>query len=224
MSHSRLYFTNATGNLPTPVSGTWTTTAQMTRFLMKPYKDGVTPVQAQTINIGASAGNSALDRMFITPGLNGAQTISGRVSGQLMVRELNTNDDVNRILITARVVHNNGVTIRGVLLPWANYGPTAEFLNNAVRNKSIISGAATVNVSPVAAQDGDRIVLEIGYQVSAGGTSPQAAAAWGGGAFSSPDLPQDETTTTAAAGWFDFGSVDLNFRQTQFIETSDEET
>jgi hypothetical protein len=222
---TRLYFAN--GQMP-PVapafSGAWFGATAGTRYVLKPWKDGVTPAVGDTISINATLNRPELDRQYVTYGLDGPQTIAGLCSGQLMVREFAANDDVNQVRLCAKVVSNDGATVRGTLLDLANYGPTAEFISNAsLRNKTIVSGAGNVSVNSINAEDGDRIVLEIGYACAAGGTTPQAAAAWGGGAYSSPDLPINETQTTAAAGWFDLGSVNLRFRQTQFISQSDEE-
>ena len=221
---TRLYFNQQISGAPVnpAPSGAWGATAGAGRCILAPWRDGVTPAvtlpHVRAINIGAGAGSTALDRICITPGLDGAQSISGRISGQLMVREYATTDNVDRAIVNAKLVSNDGATIRAVLLAQGIYGPTLEFVNNAThRNKTLISGTAVVNVSTVDAQDGDRIVFEIGWSNSTAGTTPQAGALWGGGAYNSPVLPVNETQTTAAAGWIDFRDLDLKFREDKFI-------
>lgn len=224
---TRLYFnSNISGSPVRPApSGSWGATAGYGNLILAPWKDGVNPIIGRAVNIGAGAGSTALDCSCITPGLAGAQTISGRISGQLMVREYATTNNVNRAIINAKVVSNDGNTIRGVLLAQGIYGPTLEFVNNAThRNKTLISGTAVVNVTTINAQDGDRIVFEIGWSNSTAGTTPQAGARWGGGAYGSTNLPVNESTTTNLPGWIDFRDVDLKFRKTQFIDIWDEES
>lgn len=222
---TRLYFTNIQATRVAPAfSGGWFSSTAGTRYSLNPGKDQNPVVVGATININATANRAELDRQYISPGLLTNTSISGPCSGQLMVREFNVNDDVNQVRLCATVVSNDGTTVRGTLLNLANYGPTLELINNAsLRNKTIISGAGNVSVNTIAALAGDRIVLEVGYACSAGGTTPQAAGSWGAGTFGSPDLPVDETTTTAAAGWFELGAVNLKFRKTQFFETSDDD-
>lgn len=231
---TRLYFNYTISGAPVnpAPSGAWSSTAGAGRCVLSPYRDGVTPavstLHTRAITIGATAPSTSLDRSCITPGLFGSQTISGRVSGQLMVREFANTDNVDQTWINAKVVSNDGNTIRGVLLAHARYGPNGQtvgdFINNAThRNKTLISGTTEVNVTTINALDGDRIVFEVGYGISINGTSPQASALWGGGAYGSPALPVNETQTTAAAGWIDFRDVSLKFRENKFTVFEDEE-
>jgi hypothetical protein len=221
---TRLYFSNFRASVAPAFSGAWSGTALASRYILNPFKDAMAVTVGSTIDLNALANRFELDRQYISPGLNGNQTISGLCSGQIMVREFATTDDVNQVRVCAKVVSNNGATVRGTLLNFANYGPTLEFINNAsLRNKTIVSGNGNVSVGTINALDGDRIVVELGYNATAGGTTPQAAAGYGGGGRFAADLPIDETTTTSMAGWFDLGSVNLKFRRTQFTEMSDEE-
>lgn len=213
-----LYFTNSQrpNNIAPAISGGafgWISGAQMTRWVMKPTKDNIVPTAGTTIDMAPASGNLVLDRQYISPGLAGGQPIIGVVSGQLMVREFANGDNVDRVFLCAKLVSNDGATVRGTLLNLANYGLTLEFLHTAMRNAHLATGQALTN--SLTAEDGDRIVLEIGYQNSAAGTTPQAAGAWGGNA---PNLPRDQTTT-AGAGWFSL-SGNLKFRRTEFIENS----
>lgn len=211
-----LYFAlNEQPNISPSFSGMWQTSAQATRRVLKPIKTKDAITIGTTIDGGAAAGSIYLDRQYVSPGLASQQIISGRISGQLMVREYNAGDNVDRVFLCAKVVSNNGQTIRGTLLPSGNYGPTLEFVNNAThRNKTIASGQ---NLTPVTGLPGDRLVFEIGYQNSTAGTTPQASAKWGTDA---PLLPINETQTTNGAGWIAI-TPDLKFNTTIFTSLDD---
>jgi hypothetical protein len=184
----------------------WTSTSLREERALNDVKGSTAIAVGSTIDTAAGAGSSGLDRVYVSRRLNGAQTISGTADMQLMVREFATTDNVDRGLIKAYVVNAAATSITGTLLALGNYGPTLEFINNATcRNKTYIDGDAITTVN---ANDNDRIVLEIGYQNSAAGTTPQAAAKWGENAT---DLPVNETQTTDGAGWFKL-SATLTFR------------
>ena len=128
-------------------------------------------------------------------------------SMQLMAREFATADNVDRGILGARIVNRAGDTVQATLLVVGPKGVTAEFINNAtMRNKTFAQGG-TVTATYTTVQ-GDRLVVEIGYQTSTGAsTTPQAAAKYGQNAT---DLPVNETQTTNGAGWIEF-SNDITF-------------
>ncbi len=212
-----LYFSSAQiPNISPSFSGMWMSTTGAQRNVLTPIPDQVVPAVGSTINLGVNAGFIALDRQYISPGLADNQTINGLYSGQLMVREFATTDNVDIVMLCAKVVSNDGSTLRGTLINSGNYGPVAEFVNNAsLRNKTIASGQTLTTVN---ALRGDRIVLEIGYQDSAGGTTPQAGAGWGS---SAPRLPVNETSTTNGAGWL-LITPTLRFNTTSFSSFSED--
>ncbi len=217
-----LYFSSsAIPNKVIPAfSGMWKSTGDATRSILTPnkIKDAITI--GTTINGATTAFTPFLDRQYVTPGLNGRQVISGFISGQLMAREFATNDDVNRVVMCARVFSNDGTTVRGTLLGSGNYGDTLELINNASCRNHIIASGAVATMNAVTGLDGDRIVFEIGYVCTAGGTSPQAAAKWGAGA---PLLPQNATQATDGAGWL-LLFPNLKFRSTQINRIESDET
>lgn len=180
-------------------------TGQGTRWGMYPEKGWSPMVDSDLIAFSVStAGSRALDRQYISPPLRGQQVISGQCSGRLMVQEGAANDNVDQIIVCLRLVNRSGTFYRATGLNIGHYGNTVEF-NNAFRNKNFASGTSLTTIT---GQDGDRIVLEIGYASSAGGTTCQAQARWGD---TSPDLPINETQTTDGASWFGMGNVDLVF-------------
>lgn len=207
-----LYFSlNQIPSISPSFSGMWQSTTGAVRRVMTSQlnKDPITT--GPTINGAGDAGFTYLDRQYITPGLAYPQVIQGRISGQLMVREIAATDNVDRVLLCAKVVSNDGLTLRGVLLDSGNYGPTLEFIATGThRNKTIASGQI---INTITGSQGDRLVFEIGYQHSTAGTTPQASAKWGSLAAR---LPVNETQTTNGAGWIAVTS-DLVFNKTIFI-------
>jgi hypothetical protein len=207
---TRMYFPATTAAAVSPTYDTgWNYNSEAGRYKLVSTK-GSSAITVGT-RIGAwtaTAGQKALDRQYVSDPLSGAQTVSGTVKLQLMVREYATSDNVDQIILVMTVVSNDGGTVRGTLLSIGNYASTGEFINNAThRNKK---GADGDSLNSVSAQDGDRIVVEIGYSNSTSATSPEGSAKWGENAT---DLPEDETQTTNGAGWIEF-SANLTFQAT----------
>lgn len=202
---TRFYFPLDTAAPVNPdFTAAWNYTSEAVRRALASSK-GSSSVTAGTQVGPWTAGNYALDRQYISAPL-AAQTISGTFKGQLMVREYADTDNVAAVLICVKVVSNDGSTVRGTLLTLNYYGGAAEFINNAThRNKKIADGDA---LSSVAAQAGDRLVIEIGYS-DVSGTTPEASAKWGENA---DDLPENETQTTDGAGWIEFSGT-ITFSQ-----------
>lgn len=209
---TRLYFSLTE---PAPITNVsfdagWSTTTGATRFFLSDSKSrtGSAITIGNTISWANTAQTKALDRQFVSRELR-AQTISGSVSGQLMVREYAGTDNVSVIITKMSIVSGDGTVVRGVLLPLGSYSTTAEFVNNAThRNKTI---ANADSLSSVTVQNGDRIVVEIGYSNTSAGTSPQASAKWGDTGGTS-DLPTNETQTSNGCGWIEF-TADILFKR-----------
>lgn len=198
---TRLYFP-ATATPPnglTPAYAGWNYTAEASRGSFNVTKGSSTLAIGTQIGAWtATAGQTALDRQYISPKLK-AQTISGTFKGQIMVREFATTDNVDQLYVCVKVVSGDGTTIRSTLYALGNATTTAEFINNATcRNKGIADGDS---LSSYACADGDRLVVEIGYRNSTGATTPEAQAKWG---ESASDLPENETQTTDGSPWIEF--------------------
>lgn len=143
--------------------------------------------------------HKALDRQYISDPIVGG-TISGTCKGQLMVREYATGDNVGTTNLKVWVVKPDG-TSRGTLLAIGAYGTALEFISNATHRNAILANGDAL--SSVVAVDGDRIVVEIGYNGTSTAT-PEASAKWGENAT---DLPENQTQTTDGAGWFEFSGT-----------------
>lgn len=199
---TRLYLPDLSLAEVTPAfDGAWGATAEASRKKLALLK-GNSPLAIGTV-IGPTwsgselAGDSALDRQYISPPL-AAQTISGTVKGQLLVREHALADNVDQIHVAIKVISNDGTSVRGTLLSKGSFASTAEFLESGYRNKKIADGDSLTSVAALA---GDRLLIELGYSASTNHSSPEGSAKWG---ESGTDLPEDETQTTDGVPWLEF--------------------
>lgn len=150
---------------------------------------------------------------FISPTLDGAQTISGTLKGQMCAEESNSLADFCSQL-TAYVVSGDGLTVRGVLLAHDTSALSSEWATADTNRKFPRGGAQTV--TNVSASDGDRIVIEVGYRShNTVSTSRSGILTWGTARQDlemDVDLPEDETDTNnlTKAAWFEF-SLDIVF-------------
>jgi hypothetical protein len=210
---TRFYFPASTLADVSPAFGTWDGTSQALRRKMVTTKGTSAITAGSIIDVPTTGNGQGLDRQYVSAPI-AAQTISGTAKGYLMVREYATGDNVDRIYVRGFVVSNDGTTARGSFLCFstgspnfpAALGPTAEFISNATHRNKVIADGDTLTQN-VITQDGDRIVLEIGYSHTSG-TSPQASAKWGENAA---DLPENETQTSDGAGWFEL-SMNIAFQ------------
>lgn len=152
-----------------------------------------------------TVGQTAVGEALVSPPLSGSGTLSGTWSSQLRSREYATGDDV----FTSPeiyVVSNDGSTVRGTAWAIGLAGPSTE-LNSTNRNKTWADGDS---LSSVAYQDGDRIVVKLGFSNPGTGSTPEASNNYGDD-FTNSDLPVDETQTTAGIGWIEFSQT-LTFK------------
>lgn len=148
----------------------------------------------KSVTTAISSGD-ALCRQYVSDSL-AAQTINAPLRLYARASEaLATLDAFSRIVL--KVVSSDGGTVRGTLLALADYGAGAEF-NTSIRNKSFADGDTPTSV---AAQAGDRLVLEIGFNHGA----VISSAAINFGDDSATDLGQNETETAANNPWLAVG-------------------
>lgn len=208
---TRFYFpaTEASAVNPAFDAG-WEDTSEAVRRRLEDVKGADAIAAGSTINLLEDVVRDELDRQYVSDPMAAGNIWTSGVSTfamQLMVREFATTDNVDRGILGVRIVSEDGLTVRATLLAVANYGPTLEFINNAtMRNKTFADGD-TVGVTYTTV-DGDRLVVEVGYQSSVLNTTPQAAAKYGQNAA---DLPVNETQTTDGAGWIET-SVTITFQ------------
>ena len=130
------------------------------------------------------------------------------------------NNNINRQPISIRIFSRDGTTLRATLLALAHYGPaTTEwpFVGTLVNRKLADGDVLTGSYTTVA---GDRLVLEIGGQVSsAGGSSVTGQQRLE--SAQTTDLPEDETTTANNNSWFEFSNT-ITFEATDWLHKAAE--
>jgi len=200
----RLYLpgTNATSPTITP-SWEWTTAyGTPVRRYMNSSKEST--YEGQTTYETYAGWVNFMMRQYISHPLNGAQTITGTVKGQLIATEYSTSANFHWVS-KMRVMSGDGTTNRGYLL-----GETVDSteLNSGKMNRSFLAGNALTSVD---AQDGDRIVIDIGIQAQNSSSSSYGVFVWWRDNGAS-DLPEDDTDTDETlSSWIEFSQT-LNFR------------
>lgn len=145
-----------------------------------------------------------------------AQTIAGTLAGAFFARE--NNASANMISqFTARVVAPDG-TVRGTLVPLNTTTTVAnEWIASTTNfwNTRFPSGSNGTTVTSVSAQDGDLVVVEVGWRaLNTSATAFNGTIQYGGG-WRDTDIPQSEATVTNTEEnpWIEF-SQNLTFLDT----------
>jgi hypothetical protein len=163
-------------------------------------------------NTGVAAAGplNVLIRALCSHPLDGDQTITGTVKGQ--IRAIESNASANAMAqMTIRVMSNDLQTVRGTLLATHTNALSSEFPTGTHANRKFpLSALSPASLTSVDALDGDRIMIEIGARkTEAGSTSRNYSVAVG--TASATDLAEDETTTTADNPWIELSQT-LVFR------------
>jgi hypothetical protein len=181
----------------------WVDTSAADNIRCVTQRTNTTMNDEQTGNINTQI--LVLNRQYVSDPI-AAQNITGTVKGQLLGMESAANQDMVSA-IGVRVVSNDGSTVRGTLLS-ITYPVLAgnEYGTSHANRYTPVSTA----VSSVTAQNGDRIVIEIGcYRYAAG--NPPGRCTQRFGDDGATDLPEDQTTTTDTYNpWVEF-SADFRF-------------
>ncbi len=129
-----------------------------------------------------------------------AQTINGTVKGQFRAYQ-EAGGQFSRALVI-RVVSGDGFYIRGTLLSHFPASLTSEW-NTSPQNRAFPPAATAL--TEVVAQEGDRLVIEIGFRSFDNSTSdPREGGIEVGTPPSAGDLPENETETGQECGWLEF--------------------
>jgi hypothetical protein len=157
----------------------------------------------------ATSPTHELARQYVSAPI-AAQTITGTFTAYIRAREPGTTDNVSSQLLV-KVVSGDGATVRGTLVPLDSPGAlTSEWASSgtagAGTNRRFPRLALTSTVTSVAAQAGDRIVMEFGGRQGSTTTGRVSGIQLGDAGAS--DLPADETTVTATLNpWAEFSQT-----------------
>ncbi len=221
MAAHRFYLSTAAAPVSVTKESGWSGSSFLTG-LLRNYKGTTSTTTSSAISLSGT--NATILLQWVSDGI-AAQTISGlTVKMQLLLKESSAAANIDRVQICLRVVSNDGTTVRGTLFSRTTYTTNNELDDTGLRNRMVLDGDA---VSSVTAQDGDRLVLEVGVRTLTIG-SFTAQFQYGENAT---DLPEDETTTSGAS-WLEFsspivmqaltvspGNVDATADPTQATET-----
>lgn len=183
----------------------WEDTGGADRLALAVASGGATAQTGKTVtDSNNTTDTDQVARQYVSPPLNGAQTISGNVKGQIKVSE-SSNAQNAASEIVAYIVSNDGSTVRGVLLDFYTGILSSEFSTSVVNRKFPRSAASPVTLSSVSAQDCDRLVIEIGSRNYSTGTG--ATQTYTFGDDSASDLAENETQSTVADPWVEFSGT-----------------
>lgn len=192
---TRLYLTDtAFSGVALTTRGTWaaTITGGAIDRAMSPGKAG-TATEANQTNFSSSANGTLVYRFASDP--LAAQDVAGAVTWVIAARV--TSSTPNAAFRNHGYVVAPDGSVRGVL--WATTSDAAagnEFPLTTAAGQGTDTGRSTARV---AAQQGDRVVIEVGLQNTGGAAN---AGIWRGGTDAT-DLTAGDTTTTRP-GWFEF--------------------
>lgn len=180
------------------VSSNWESSWQLSRYPCSPTKSNTSFSNVEGYDTPGSTPFDICRLQFISAPLS-AQTITGTVKGQIRVYEGGDDDDCCRAVVI-RVLSNDGATVRGTLLAHFPSSLESEWVLSATNRYF----PPSTSVDSVDAQDGDRLVIEIG--------SRRFAANFGYhryrmGDNNASDLPEDETSTSDYNPWIEFSQT-----------------
>jgi len=204
---TRLYFGNGAPPVSPTFDASWEATGSAVRRNLEPFKD--TPSAAFESLAVATALNSpagavdVLIAQYVSDPLNGNQTISGAIKGQVRALESATAGDL-RMQCVIWVRKTDG-TSRGTLVASDASALASEFPITTATNREVPLGSPVTPAS-VAALDTDRIVVEVGYRKHENATTSRTGTLRLGNPTGT-DLAEDESTTTDNVPWIEFADT-----------------
>lgn len=195
---TRLYTTSIPATLsPTVLAGQWNSTTGFVRRVLATVAEG----SAENITVGGGAAGpvNALNIQFHSSPLNGDQTISGAIKGRMLANESDAAD--NMYSNCAIWVMKSDGTSRGTLIAVDNAAITSEWSSLGVYTNRKFPRFSPVTPISVAALDGDRIIIEVGFRKDSASTGRNGIIQCG---TNGSDLPENETQTASGTSWFEF--------------------
>lgn len=180
--------------------GFWNNTTGADRIKLSRHRSGTSMADKTASESTDVTQYYTLARQYVSDTLI-AQTIAGNVKGQIRCAEDNSDADFS-YNIKVGVVSNDGTTLRGTLLNSNSAVMTTEFATS-LTNRNFPPSTA---LSSVTAQDGDRLVIEVGFS-SFNTILAQRTATFRLGDNGSTDLAEDETSTTDNVPWIEFSQT-----------------
>lgn len=208
---TRFYYTTTTSPLTPEFPAEWDLTDDVATFMLSR-----TPTRSASGNYLLTKGSTdmlnkdRLVRQFVSPSLV-TGTLIGTVKGRVLAAESAAGNQL-RSMMLIQVWDGACTKVRGTLyagdLTNLLGDPVSEWALTTLTNRQMPRGAS-VAVTPVAAKDGDRLVITVGYRVHTNSTSNFNGTIRFGD-DGTADLPENETTTTQTLRpWIEFSDTML---------------
>ena len=185
-------------------SGDWERNADADRLKCVTLKTASTMISKTSSEAVTTSPYDVLTRQYVSDPIK-AQTISGTVKGQIRTKESAAAADFMRAIVI-KVVSGDGGTVRGTLLSHFPSPLSSEYNSMSLYNRYFPPSTALGSVD---AQEGDRIVIEVGTRAF-NILSTSYTATHNFGDNSDTDLPEDESTVAAYNPWIEF-SQNIDF-------------
>jgi hypothetical protein len=201
---TRFYLTSAMMSLTPSTDAGWESAATTRRALSTTRLN--TPFESVTAS--ESSTSTTFDAMivqFVSQPL-AAQTITGNVKGIIRAMESVTDADF-RAQLSIRIVAFDNSAFRGTLLAQDASALSNEWAAALTNRKFPLNWAGSgAALSSVAAQEGDRLVVEIGFRSHNALAAPRVGTLELGDSSAS-DLAEDETSTVQNNPWIEFSNT-----------------
>ncbi len=210
---TRFYLTNSNfASITTDFSPEWEETSQAVRTHCWNYPTQSSGSLARTATHTTAAIADALIVQYISEPLDGYQFITGTCKGGANAIESAATAEA-RAQLVVKVVSNDGYVTRGYLVNENNSALSNEFSNASSfwRRYPLNRPITGFGVSPTAAQDGDRIVIEMGVRFHTTTTGVTATLTTQD-IDSSGFLSDNEALALGGNPWFEF-SQDFAFKR-----------
>ncbi len=201
---TRFYLTNAVSALTPSADASWENNPLLSsdrRRLMTTTRIG-TPFASYTNNFGTINQDSIILQFISAP--LAAQTVSGNVKAIIRASEGAASGDY-RSQMNVRILAHDSSAFRGTLLAHDAGALASEWATTLTNRKFPVNYAGSGGaLTPVAAQLGDRLVVEFGYRTH---SSNNVGATLEVGDVSATDLVEDEVGTTQDTPWIEFDNT-----------------
>jgi hypothetical protein len=201
---TRFYFQSGSTPPVTPAfSASWSSTTGMVRLKMDTVK-AATAFTDYACTVNPFGGGYTGVIQLVSRPLNGAQSITVSAVRAPIIRVKNSSGLADKDLAyIIRVFSQDGLTVRGTIRSFT-------FTNGADFGGSYSSRIGILdNLSALSAQDGDRIVCEIGLRNNSDGAGSNA---FDVGDASASDLGTTTGETNQYNPWTEFGAITLSFQ------------
>jgi hypothetical protein len=195
---TRLYLPNAVYSDITPAWETVWKKAGGYRYVCSPIKQLTAFAEFSSYESNVAVNYDVGIVQYVSAPLQ-AQTISGTVKGQIMARESHADANFG-IALLIKVVTPLGIT-RGILLSYFPDPIGTEFSSAFPINRKCPPAATALTELEI--EDGDRLVIEIGFRSYNVATTSYTGYVIGGDADVA-DLPEDEAEVASLNPWIEF--------------------